>query len=145
MRVMARRALLAGAGGLLVSPAIVRGQTQNGVALVIGNSKYTWEASLPNVRRDAPDIARRFQVLGLKTALMQDVGRDAMRAALDKLAADARGADLAAFYFAGHGASWNNRTYLVPVDADLSSPSTVETFLPVPSLETSMKSAANRL
>ena len=50
-----RRGVLAGVGGLLASPAIVRAQGQNGVALVIGNSKYQWEAQLPNVRRDAPD------------------------------------------------------------------------------------------
>src|SRR5471030_1734390 len=102
-----RRTLLAGAGGLLASPAIVRAQGQgNGVALVIGNSKYQWEASLPNVRRDAPDIAKRFQALGLKTELVQDAGRDAMRQAIDKFATAARGANFAAFYFAGHGASW---------------------------------------
>src|SRR5215471_1845561 len=114
MRVMARRALLAGAGGLLVSPAIVRGQTQNGVALVIGNSKYKWEASLPNVRRDAPDVAKAFQALGLKTELVQDAGRDALIATVDKFKSVARGASLAAFYFAGHGASWDKDSYLVP-------------------------------
>ena len=35
-----RRAALIGAGSLLATPAIVRAQGQNGVALVIGNSKY---------------------------------------------------------------------------------------------------------
>lgn len=65
-----RRTLLAGTASLLASPAIVRAQGTNGVALVIGNSKYLWEASLPNVRRDAPDIAKRFEQLGLKTELL---------------------------------------------------------------------------
>src|SRR5215471_13793088 len=126
MRVMARRALLAGAGGLLVSPAIVRGQTQNGVALVIGNSKYKWEASLPNVRRDAPDMAKRFQAMGLKTELLQDAGRASIQQSIDKFKASARGANLAAFYFAGHGAAWARDTYLVPEDADLSNPNNVQ-------------------
>ena len=103
-----RRTLLVGTGGLIASPAIVRAQGRpDGVALVIGNSKYRWEASLPNVKRDAPAIAKRFQELGLKTELLQDAGRDAMRGAVDKFAAAARGARLAAFYFAGHGASWD--------------------------------------
>ena len=35
------------------APAIVQAQGQAGVALVIGNSTYTWEASLPNAKRDA--------------------------------------------------------------------------------------------
>ena len=143
---VARRTLLAGVGSLLVSPAIVRAQGQgNGVALVIGNSKYKWEASLPNVRRDAPDLARRFQGLGLKTELLQDVGRDAMLSAVEKFKASASGANLAAFYFAGHGASWGKDTYLVPVDADLGSPEVVRTLLPVRAISAAMQGASHRL
>jgi hypothetical protein len=41
---LTRRALLGGTGGLLATPAIVRAQGQAGVALVIGNSRYAWEA-----------------------------------------------------------------------------------------------------
>src|SRR5476651_2112231 len=141
-----RRTLLAGAGGLLASPAIVRAQGQAaGVALVIGNSKYRWEASLPNVKRDAPDVAKRFQALGLKTELLQDVGQDTMRAAVDKFASAARGASLAAFYFAGHGASWDKDTYLVPEDADLSNPGTVQSLLRVRSISDATKEAQHRL
>src|SRR5476649_175389 len=93
-----RRAVLAGVASLLPLPA-VRAQGQAaGVALVIGNSKYQWEAPLPNVRRDAPDIAKRLQELGLRTELLQDLGRDAMSAALEKFKASANGANLAAFY-----------------------------------------------
>src|SRR5450755_3175958 len=128
-----RRGLIAAAGGLLASPAIVRAQGQgNGVALVIGNSKYAWEAQLPNVRRDAPDIAKRFQALGLKTELVQDAGRDAMNRALE---------NFAAFYFAGHGASWGKDTYLVPVDADLSNPGTVQTLVVASAIGKSMRTA----
>ena len=140
-----RRAALVGAGGLLASPAIVRAQGTNGVALGIGNSKYLWEASLPNVRRDAPDIAKRFQAMGLKTELLQEVGRDAMRQAIDKFAAASRGANLAAFYFAGHGAAWEKDTFLVPVDADLGNPSTVQSLMPVSTLSAGMAAATNRL
>jgi Caspase domain len=73
--VVARRTLLAGAGILLAPSAVLAQGKSNGVALVIGNSKYHWEAQLPNVRRDAPDMARSFQALGLKTELIQDAGR----------------------------------------------------------------------
>lgn len=139
-----RRSLIA-AGGLLATPAIVRAQGQNGVALVIGNSKYKWEASLPNVKRDAPDVAKRFQALGLKTELLQDAGQDAMRAAVDKFASAARGANLAAFYFAGHGASWNEDTYLVPDDADLGNPSSVQSLVSVRSIIGATREAQHRL
>ena len=142
---IARRSLLAGASGLLAAPAIVRAQGANGIALVIGNSKYKWEASLPNVKRDAPDVTKAFQALGLKTELLQDAGKDAMFAAVEKLKAASRGANLAAFYFAGHGASWDKDTYLVPEDADLGNPGTVQTLLSVAALSGATKDAQNRL
>ena len=141
-----RRGLLAGAGSLLTAPAIVRAQGQaTGVALVIGNSKYHWEAQLPNVQRDAPDMAKRFQALGLKTQLVQDAGRDAMNRAFEDFGKAANGANFAAFYFAGHGASWGKDTYLVPVDADLSTPSTVQTLVNALSPGKATRGTANRL
>ncbi len=140
-----RRAAIAGAGALLAFPAI-RAQAQaSGVALVIGNSKYQWEAQLPNVRRDAPDIAARFQALGLQTELIQDAGGDAMRQAIDKFKSTSRGANLAAFYYAGHGADWNKEPYLVPADADLTAPSAVKTLIPASAVRLAMGEAANRL
>ncbi len=141
-----RRVVIGGAAALLATPALrAQAQQSAGVALVIGNSKYQWEASLPNVRRDAPDIARRFQELGLKTDLVQDAGRDAMSKAIDSFVAGARGANFAALYFAGHGAAWGKDTYLVPVDTDLGNPNIVDRLLPVAALQTGMEAAANRL
>lgn len=96
MRAVARRRLLVSAGGLLAAPALVRAQATNGVALVIGNSRYKREASLPNVKRDVPDIARAFQALGLKTELLEDLGRDALRKAIQKFGETSQGARLAA-------------------------------------------------
>ena len=144
--VLNRRAALVGTAGLLAAPAIGRAQGQNsGVALVIGNSKYKWEASLPNVKRDAPDVAKHFQAMGLKTELLQDVGLQAMKQAVAKFAGTARGANFAAFYFAGHGATWERITYLVPEDADLSDPNAVKTLVSVPSIYEAMAEAAHRL
>jgi hypothetical protein len=140
-----RRAALAGVGSLLAFPAIhARAQT-SGVALVIGNSKYQWESQLPNVRRDAPDIAKRFQAFGLQTELVQDVGLAAMRQALDKFGAASNGASLSAFYFAGHGVTTQDGTFLVPVDADLSNPSAVANLVGVGGAVRRMARAANRL
>lgn len=144
--IIGRRSLLAAAGSTLAFPAIVRAQGKKaGVALVIGNSRYQWEAQLPNVKRDAPDIAKRFQALGLQTELVQDAPRDAMQRAIDKFKSAASGANLAAFYFAGHGVNWGKDTYVVPLDADLSTPNTVQTLIKVPSIEDAMGVAANRL
>jgi hypothetical protein len=149
-----RRSVLVSAAGLaggLVFPAIIgRAQAASGAALVIGNSKYHWEASLPNVKRDVVDIAQRFQTLGLRTELLQELNRDALLRALDKLPAMANGANLAAFYFAGHGVVVGNNldnftTNLVPIDADLGSPAAAKALVPLPPVFPKLAGAANRL
>ena len=141
-----RRTLISAAGSLILPAPAVRAQGGTAaVALVIGNSRYQWEAPLPNVRRDAPDIAKRFQALGLRTELLQDAGRDAMLQALDKFATVCRGASFAATYFAGHGATWQKAMYLVPLDADLSAPSAVERCIPSDVIDEATKDAGHRL
>jgi hypothetical protein len=144
-RGIGRRHVLVSSAAMLAAPAIARGQGKAGVALVIGNSKYQWEAQLPNVRRDAPDVAKRFQALGLQTELVQDASRSAMDQALAKFRAASNGANFAAFYFAGHGATWENRQYLVPVDSDLSNPETVKALVPANAISETRKEAANHL
>jgi len=143
-------ALLAGpsiAAPSIAAPSIAQAQAagSGGVALVIGNSKYSWEAPLPNVRRDVAAVARRLQAYGLKTELLEDAGRDAMRRGVGAFVSAVRGARFAAFYYAGHGASWTKDTYLVPTDVDLSTPSVVQSLVPVPEIGTAMNAAANRL
>lgn len=140
-----RSVIIATAASALTSSYAARAQASNGVALVIGNSKYKWEAQLPNVRRDAPDVARRFQQFGLKTELLQDASHDAMKQAIDKFSSSARGANFAAFYFAGHGAQWEKDSYIVPADADLGTPSIAKELPSVSSIQESLKSAKNRL
>ena len=66
-----------------------------------------------------PDVAKRFQSLGLKTELVQDLTKDAMIQLLAKYKSAAADATFVAVYFAGHGVNWANLTYVVPVDADL--------------------------
>ena len=139
-----RRGVLGVAGAFMLPAATARAQGA-GVALVIGNSKYQWEAQLPNVRRDAPDIAKRFQAMGFKTELLQDLGRDAMKAAIEKWGAASQGAGTAAFYFAGHGANWGRQTFLVPADVDLSNPSVAESLTPTNAVGTAASGAASRL
>ena len=144
---LGRRSVLALAGGgLLASPAVVRAQGRSsGVALVIGNSKYQWEAALPNVRRDVADVARRFRDLGLQTELVEDANRDALHRAFAAFQSACRGANFAAFYYAGHGATWGRDAYFVPVDADLSTPSTVQTLVPFSAINPMIKEARNKL
>lgn len=143
---VARRTLLAGVAGLVASPAVVRAQGRaNSVALVVGNSKYAWEASLPNVQRDAPDVAAALQALGIKTDLRENLGGAALRQAFEKFRDAARGANFAAFYYAGHGVIWAKETYIVPVDSDLGDPGAVKSLLRVSSIADVTNGAAHRM
>ena len=139
-----RRALLVGAGSLVAQPSLVRAQNSAGVALVIGNSKYKWEASLPNAKRDASDIARCFQQMGLKTELVQDAGQETILAALERFKIAAKGAAFAAFYFAGHGVARAKNTYIVPTDTDLGDPSTIRSLVRARVVVDAMREASIR-
>jgi hypothetical protein len=142
---LGRRRVFAAAGVLLAAPSIVRAQGRNGAALVIGNSKYQWEASLPNVKRDAPDMAKHFEALGLKTQLVEDADRNTMVAAVETFKASLHGADLGAIYFAGHGAQWVKDSYVVPIDADLSTPNATGQLVSISSINQGMSGARHRL
>lgn len=91
------------------------------VALVIGNSAYQIQPPLPNPRNDAAAMAKMlrermgFEVL----APVLDGGLDEMDAALDRFAAAADGAEVALFFYAGHGMELDGDNLLVPVDARL--------------------------
>ena len=141
-----RRTLLGAAGAAMFpAPAVLAQGKGPGVALVIGNSKYQWEAPLPNVRRDAPDIAKRFEAMGLRTQLIEDAGRAAMVQAIEVFGASARGSRFAAVYFAGHGAAWIKDNYLVPIDADLSSPNSTQSLVPITAIGRATGGAAHRM
>jgi uncharacterized caspase-like protein len=97
------------------------------VALVIGNSAYQNVAALPNPANDAAAIADmlRKASFDLVTA-RQDLRSQDMRRALREFTDQARGADIAVIYFAGHGLEVNGSNYVVPIDAMLERDADVE-------------------
>ncbi len=145
--IIGRRPVLAATGGLIAAPAIARAQAGKpvGVALVIGNSKYKWEAQLPNVARDAPDVARRFEAMRLRTELLENADGATLRAALERFKAMAHGVPFAAIYFAGHGAYIERTTYVVPIDADLTDAETVKNLISSGGLARPASAAQNSL
>ena len=108
-------AVFAAAAG---SPAA---RAERRVALVIGNGSYAKATALPNPARDAAAVADMLQTLGFEVVQGTDLGRDGMIETLGRFARLGGGADVALFYYAGHGLQIAGRNYLVPVDADLRS------------------------
>ncbi|MEI2296810.1 caspase family protein [Ensifer sp. MJa1] len=91
------------------------------VALVIGNSAYQHVAPLPNPGNDAADMAAKLEGLGFEVVSGRDLDLDGVRRAVRDFVGRLDGADLALFYYAGHGLQVDGENYLAPVDAKLAS------------------------
>jgi len=106
---------------LLLAPAALAQERR--VALVVGNGAYRHATALANPGNDADGVARTLADLGFRVTLLRDLGVSAFREALLDFADAARGADVALFFFAGHGLQMGLRdraeNFLVPVDAAL--------------------------
>jgi formylglycine-generating enzyme required for sulfatase activity len=90
------------------------------IALMIGNSAYERAPRLLNPVNDAVAMSEMFKSAGFDTVqLMLDAKAGEMRRALRNFSDEARDADIAIIYFAGHGIEIGGTNYLVPVDAVL--------------------------
>jgi tetratricopeptide (TPR) repeat protein len=90
------------------------------IALIVGNSNYTAVPLLANPRRDSELIAAALRSTGFETVtLVNDLTRDRLVEALEAFSREAREADWAVVYFAGHGMEIAGINYLIPVDARL--------------------------
>ena len=89
------------------------------MALVIGNSAYRNTPALPNPRNDAAAIADALSELGFAVQSGFDLDRAATEQALRAFGGALGDADVALFYYAGHGLQVDTRNFLVPVDARL--------------------------
>lgn len=92
------------------------------VALVMGNSAYTNAPSLSNPRNDAGDIAEALRQRGFVVITGFDLNKGDMEKLLYRFASNLDAADVALFFYAGHGLQVNGINYLVPVDAKIDSP-----------------------
>ena len=89
------------------------------VALVIGNSRYLHVPELANPRNDAADMARKLEQLGFEVVRGEDLDLAGMRRAARDFTGRLDGADMALFFYAGHGLQVNGTNYMAPVDARL--------------------------
>jgi caspase domain-containing protein len=91
------------------------------IALVVGNSAYQNIARLDNPRNDATLMAETLSGLGF-TLIGGRAQLDLDKAALDtdvqNFGRQIQGADVALFYYAGHGVQLNGSNYLVPIGAN---------------------------
>jgi hypothetical protein len=104
------RAWALAAAMLLGGAALAEGR----VALLIGNSTYANAAfDLRNPANDATALAEALGGLGFETEVLIDADRAAGDAALAAFAREAAEAEVALFFFAGHGVQIEGANYLL--------------------------------
>lgn len=86
-------------------------------ALVIGNSNYIRESSLRAPASDAVKVADKLASLGFDVYLMLDSKLPDIDKATKVFSDRAKGADIAMFYYIGHGQQISGETYLIPIES----------------------------
>ena len=102
---------------LFADPAVA----EKRIALVVGNSAYQNITRLDNPRNDAVLMADTlgglgFSLIGGRAQL--DLDKSALDTAVQNFGRQIQGADVALFYYAGHGVQVSGSNYLVPVGAN---------------------------
>ncbi|THD47281.1 MAG: peptidase C14, caspase catalytic subunit p20 [Bradyrhizobium sp.] len=108
---------------LLAAPAAL---AESRVALVIGNGGYRSVPQLANPPNDARDVADALKALGFSVTLGIDLDQDQMERTIAGFALSAAQADVSLFYYGGHGMQVATHNYLIPVDAQLHTPTDIE-------------------
>jgi uncharacterized caspase-like protein len=107
------------AAALLISASAA--QADKRVAFVVGNGAYKNVQPLPNPAIDAKSMAKVLRNVGFEVVEGSNLTREKMTERLLEFGKKAQGADVALFFYAGHGIAINGTNYLLPVDADLKS------------------------
>jgi hypothetical protein len=102
---------------LLAAPAAA----EKRIALVVGNSAYQNITRLDNPSKDAVLMGDTLQSLGfilIGGRAQLDLDKTALDNAVQNFGRQIQGADVALFYYAGHGVQVTGSNYLVPVSAN---------------------------
>jgi uncharacterized caspase-like protein len=116
----------------LTAPALAQDTPLRGVALVVGQSDYAGMPALRNPASDAAAMEDLLRRLGFEVTAALDNDRAALASSVSAFQSRAAEADVALIYYSGHGIEAGGENYLVPIDADLSTPVAAgETLVPV--------------
>jgi uncharacterized caspase-like protein len=94
------------------------------IALVIGNAAYP-TSKLRNPVNDAKAMAEKLKALGFDVTLRTDASQRDMTRAISQFGQKIALGSVSLFYYAGHGMQVRGKNYLVPIDAEIETESTV--------------------
>ena len=106
---------------LVAGVAVPAAQAEKRIALVVGNSAYQHTSELRNPRSDALDVAGALRRLGFEVLDGLDLDKRSMERLIRQFGVKLTNADLAVFFYAGHGVAIGGQNFLVPTDARLGS------------------------
>lgn len=116
-----KRGALAAVIALLSLLSAVSAAAEKRIALVVGNSAYQNITRLDNPRNDATLMGDTLTSLGFTLVggrAQLDLDKSALDSVVQSFGRQILGADVALFYYAGHGVQVNGSNYLVPVSAN---------------------------
>ena len=97
------------------------------IALVVGNSAYQHATPLKNPVNDAEAVAETLERLDFEIVKGVDLSHRDFAKTISNFAEKlSKGVDVALFFYGGHGLQLNGKNYLVPVDAELASETSLE-------------------
>lgn len=102
---------------LFIATAPVGALAENRVALLIGNANYDNAAlNLRNPGNDVTLLAQSLRDLDFEVITATDQDLAGMQAAVSSFGTAAKGADMAVFFYAGHGVQVDGANYLIARD-----------------------------
>ena len=102
--------------------------TERRIAIVIGNKDYQHVRSLRNPINDAADMSAVLTKLGFEVITLTNATYQQLSAGLSRFNGKLSTSDVALVYFSGHGVSYNGKTYMLPIDADIQCLEQVEEY-----------------
>ena len=109
------------AAGLLAALSVSPAAAEKRIALVVGNSAYQNVSRLQNPKNDALLVAETLKQLGFTLVGGQaqvELDKAGFDSAVQRFGNQMVGADVALFYYAGHGIQVRGANYLVPISAN---------------------------
>jgi Flp pilus assembly protein TadD len=108
--------LLSSYASLLSAQTTVPGTTRRRVALLVGNSRYSFGQPLKNALNDAEDMAAALKNCGFEVTSKSDLSRESFNRLSEGFVSSLNEGDIALFFYAGHGIQIGGANYLIPVD-----------------------------
>ena len=108
---------------------ITQALAEKKVALVIGNSRYIGQTQLDNPVRNARAVGDALIKIGFTLVGQRDqadLDRPTMARLVQEFATAAQDADIALFFYSGHGVQIGGANYLLPTDLIAYTPATVD-------------------